>query len=100
MEWAELGSLEDLIDSQLGKAVPGLQDTSGVSDADDVSGNPLISNQGVHRHTRGSTGTTSKRLSFPTLDRDKFCNSFPQQRGDSTFVGRYHLWLGTLSMWN
>ena len=38
MEWAELGSLDDLIDSRLGKGVPGLQNTSGVSDADDVSG--------------------------------------------------------------
>jgi hypothetical protein len=38
MEWAELGSLDDLIDSRLGKAVPGLQNTLGVSNADDVSG--------------------------------------------------------------
>ena len=38
MEWAELGSLDDLIDSRLGKTVPGLQDMSSVSDADDVSG--------------------------------------------------------------
>ena len=38
MEWAELGSLEDLIDARLGKAVPGLQNTSGASNAGDVSG--------------------------------------------------------------
>ena len=38
MEWAELGSLEDLIDSRLGKAVPGLENMSGISNADDVSG--------------------------------------------------------------
>jgi len=38
MEWAELGSLEDLIDTRLGKAVPGLQNTSGASNADDISG--------------------------------------------------------------
>ena len=38
MEWAELGSLEDLIDSRLGKAVLGLQNTLDVSDADEISG--------------------------------------------------------------
>ena len=38
MEWAELGSLEDLIDSRLGKVVPGFQNISGVSSTDDVSG--------------------------------------------------------------
>ena len=38
MEWAELGSLEDLIDSRLGKAVPSFQHTSGASSTDDVSG--------------------------------------------------------------
>jgi len=38
MEWAELGSLEDLIDARLGKAVPGLQNTLGVSNTEDVSG--------------------------------------------------------------
>jgi serine/threonine protein kinase len=37
MEWAELGSLEDLVDSRLGKAVPGLQHTSGAN-TDDASG--------------------------------------------------------------
>jgi hypothetical protein len=38
MEWAELGSLEDLIDSRLGKAVPGFQNTSDTSNSDALPG--------------------------------------------------------------
>ena len=38
MEWAELGSLEDLIDSRLGKGVVGFQNNSGASNIDDISG--------------------------------------------------------------
>jgi serine/threonine protein kinase len=73
MEWAELGSLDDLIDSRLGKAVPGLQNTSGASDADDVPGvaNSVGSNQGVQESTKGSTGASSTGSSFPASDGER-----------------------------